>query len=62
MEAAWISKSLVSYHKITRHHNPEDLDLKYTISSRIMEQDPFKFSRFQCGLTCKIAYIHKHTQ
>jgi len=26
MEAAWSSETLVSYYKITRRHNPEDLD------------------------------------
>jgi len=29
MEAAWSSETLLSYHKNTRRHNPEDLDLKH---------------------------------
>jgi hypothetical protein len=27
MEAAWTSETLISHHKTTRRHNPEELDL-----------------------------------
>jgi len=29
MEAAWTSETLVTYHKTTRRHSPEELDLKH---------------------------------
>jgi hypothetical protein len=29
MEATWTSKTMVSYHSTTQHHNPEELDLKH---------------------------------
>jgi len=29
MEAAWSYETLIYYHNIIRHHNPEDLDLKF---------------------------------
>jgi hypothetical protein len=29
MAAAWTSKTLVTHHNITRHHNPEDLDMNF---------------------------------
>jgi hypothetical protein len=30
MEAAWIPEILVSYRNITRRHDPDDFDLKFT--------------------------------
>jgi len=29
MDAAWAFETLVSYNNTTRHHSPEDLDLKH---------------------------------
>jgi len=49
MEVACTSETLVSYHSITRHHNPENLDLKYHRSESLKTRACFM--RFKLMIT-----------
>jgi hypothetical protein len=64
MEAARSSKKLVSYHKITQHHNPEDFNL-FLLQVQKMSSKDYKFYKFvefdltiQNALYSSCNYIH----